>query len=98
MKSSLNKLFQEIRRGFEYYENNNKKQAGSVQKILLSGGSSRIQNIDKFLAEKLSIPVEINYPFKNVNIDSKNFDLDNLRLNAVQFNIALGLAIRKVGV
>jgi type IV pilus assembly protein PilM len=90
---ALNKLLNDIRRSFDYYESTVKKKP--VQKILLSGGSSKIKNIDRFLSERLGIPVEINYPFKNININSKNFDFDYLRANAVHFNVALGLALRK---
>ncbi|HRU38954.1 MAG TPA: type IV pilus assembly protein PilM [Candidatus Goldiibacteriota bacterium] len=92
---SLNKLLNDIRRAFDYYESTQKKKP--VQKILLSGGSSKIKNIDRFLSERLGIPVEINYPFKNISINSKNFDFDYLRANAVQFNVALGLALRMGG-
>lgn len=91
---SLNKLTNDIKRSFEFYESTGKKR--SVQKILLSGGSSKIRNIDRFLSDRLGIPVELNYPFKNININAKNFDLDYLRTNAVQLNVALGLALRKV--
>lgn len=89
---ALNKLLNDIRRSFDYYESTVKKRP--VQKILLSGGSSKIKNIDRFLSERLGIPVEINFPFKNININSKNFDFDFLRANAVSFNVALGLALR----
>jgi Tfp pilus assembly PilM family ATPase len=90
---ALNKLLNDIKRSFDYYESTVKR--SPVQKILLSGGSSKIKNIDRFLSERLGIPAEINYPFKNININSKNFDFDYLRANAVHFNIALGLALRK---
>jgi len=90
---ALNKLLNDIRRSFDYYESTVKRKP--VQKILLSGGSSKIKNIDRFLSERLGIPVEINYPFKNINISSKSFDFDYLRANAVHFNVALGLALRK---
>lgn len=90
---ALNKLLNDVRRSFDYFESTVKKKP--VQKILLSGGSSKIKNIDRFLSEKLGIPVEINYPFKNVTINSKSFDFDYLRANAVHFNVALGLALRK---
>jgi type IV pilus assembly protein PilM len=90
---ALNKLLNDVRRSFDYYESTVKKKP--VQKILLSGGSSKIKNIDRFLSERLGIPVEINYPFKNISINSKNFDFDYLRANAVHFNVALGLALRK---
>lgn len=90
---ALNKLLNDIKRSFDFYESTVKKKP--VQKILLSGGSSKIKNIDRFLSERLAMPVEINYPFKNININSKNFDLDYLRANAVFFNVALGLALRR---
>ncbi len=90
---ALNKLLNDIRRSFDYYESTFKKKP--VQKILISGGSSKIKNIDRFLSERLGIPVEVNYPFKNITISSKNFDFDYLRANAVHFNVALGLALRK---
>jgi type IV pilus assembly protein PilM len=90
---ALNKLVNDIRRSFDYYESTIKRKP--VQKIMLSGGSSKIKNIDRFLSERLGLPVEINYPFKNININSKNFDFDYLRANAVHFNVALGLALRK---
>jgi len=89
---ALNKMLNDIRRAFDYYESTVKRKP--VQKILLSGGTSKIKNIDRFLSERLGIPVEINYPFKNINISSKNFDFDYLRANAVHFNVALGLALR----
>ena len=92
---ALNKMLNDIRRSFDYYEGTVKRKP--VQKILLSGGSSKIKNIDRFLSERLGIPVEINYPFKNINISSKNFDFDYLRANAVHFNVALGLALRAAG-
>lgn len=90
---ALNKLLNDVRRAFDYYESTVKRKP--VQKILLSGGTSKIKNIDRFLSERLGMPVEINYPFKNINISSKNFDFDYLRANAVHFNVALGLALRK---
>lgn len=93
---ALNKLMNDIKRSFDFYESTGKKR--SVQKILLSGGSSKIRNIDRFLSERLGIPVEINYPFKNININAKAFDFDYLRTNAVHFNVALGLALRKAGI
>jgi type IV pilus assembly protein PilM len=90
---ALNKILSDVKRAFDYYESTVKRKP--VQKILLSGGTSKIKNIDRFLSERLGMPVEINYPFKNININSKNFDFDYLRANAVHFNVALGLALRK---
>jgi len=89
----LNKLVAEIRRSFDYYESSIRKTP--VSRILLSGGTARLQNIDKFLSEKLNLPVEVNDPFKSIHIPEKLFDPQFIAANAQLFNIALGLALRQ---
>src|ERR1035437_3939018 len=52
--TALNKLLNDVRRSFDYYESTVKRKP--VQKILLSGGTSKIKNIDRFLSERLGMP------------------------------------------
>lgn len=54
--TTLGKLVTEIRRAFDFYESQTKKRG--IGKIYLSGGSSKFVNMDKFLQERLKIPVE----------------------------------------
>jgi type IV pilus assembly protein PilM len=90
----LNKLLAEIRRSFDYYESSIRKKA--VSRILLSGGAARLKNIDKFLSEKLNVPVEWNDPFKAIEISESLFDRDFIAANSPLFNVGLGLALRQV--
>jgi type IV pilus assembly protein PilM len=91
----LNKLIAEIRRSFSYYESSIRKKP--VSRIILSGGSARLKNFDKYLAEKLNVPVDFNDPFKAVQIPERFFDVDYIKANAQRFNVGVGLALRTVG-
>jgi len=88
----LNKLLAEIRRSFDYYESSIRKKP--VSRIFLSGGTARLKNIDKYLAEKLNVPVEWNDPFKAIEI-SEAFDRDFVTAHAPLLNVGLGLALRQ---
>ncbi len=89
----LNKLLAEIRRSFDYYESSIRKKA--VSRILLSGGTAHLKNLEKYLAEKMNVPVELNDPFKQVQVAERKFDLDFIREHAQEFNVGLGLALRQ---
>lgn len=89
----LNKLLAEIRRSFDYYETTIRRKP--ISRILLSGGTSRLKNLDKYLSEKLNLPVELNDPFKNIRIEDRKFDRDFITANAQIFNVSLGLALRQ---
>lgn len=88
----LNKLVAEIQRSFDYYESTIRKKP--ISRIVLSGGAARLKNLDKYLAEKFNLKVEVNDPFKEILIPEKKFDLDFIRRNAQMFNVAVGLALR----
>jgi type IV pilus assembly protein PilM len=90
----LNKLIAEIRRSFSYYESSIRKKP--ISRVILSGGSARLKNFDKYLAEKLNLPVDLNDPFKTVQIPERFFDVDFIKANAQRFNVGVGLALRQV--
>ncbi len=89
----LNKLVAEIQRSFDYYESSIRKKP--VSRIVLSGGAAKLKNLDKYLAEKFDVTVELNDPFKEIIIPEKKFDLDFISRNAQQFNVGIGLALRQ---
>ncbi len=94
IRKSLDSLVNEITRSFEYYTSN--RGGLSVKKIVLSGGTSLLKNIDKFLAQQIEIPVETINPFKNIIYDSRNFPSEFLFSLAPLFSISVGLALREV--
>ncbi len=89
----LNKLLGEIRRSFDYYETQARKK--TVERVMLLGGSARLKNVNRFLANKLGIPVEYFSTFRNVE-SQKSIDLEQLAEKEYHMGVCLGLALRQV--
>ncbi|MCK5219806.1 type IV pilus assembly protein PilM, partial [bacterium] len=90
----LNKLVAEIQRSFDYYESSIRR--GTISRIQLSGGTSRLKKIEKYLADKLNLVVGMNDPFQNISIPEKEFDIGFITARAQMFNVVVGLAMRQV--
>jgi type IV pilus assembly protein PilM len=65
-----------------------------LQGIYLSGGSSRFEGLDRYLAQETGVPVEIFNPLKNIGTDQRKFDPAYIEYIAPQFAICIGLALR----
>ena len=83
----------EITRSFGYFKTASGNE--SIDKIMLSGGSSKIKNLNSFLQERLEIPVEIANPFRKIEIPSE-FDSDYIRDITPIAAVAVGLGIRRL--
>ena len=92
MTPVLNKLLGEIRRSFDYYETQARKK--TVERVILLGGSARLKNVNRFLANKLGIPVEHFAAFRNVE-PSKGIDAEQLADKEFHMGVCLGLALRQ---
>ena len=69
----------------------------SIEKIYISGGSSRIPGFQKFLEIETDSRVEELNPFANLQISEKVFDPRYLSYMAPQASVAVGLALRSIG-
>ena len=58
--------------------------------------SSIQERVKEIVMDKLNVTVELNDPFKNVQISEKDFDLEYIADHAQIFNIGVGLALRQV--
>ena len=85
----------EIQRSFDFFRATSADQ--EIDQIILSGGCARISNLDGFLKERLNMEVEINNPFRNIDINEKKFDSQYISENAPLAAVGIGLALRKVG-
>jgi type IV pilus assembly protein PilM len=68
-----------------------------VDDILLSGGSSLIPGLSKYLSMETDLHVEKLNPFANLEIKEKLFDAAYLNYCAPLAVIAIGLALRSIG-
>jgi len=67
-----------------------------IEKIYITGGSSRLPGFKKYLENETEIPVlELN-PFANLHVNDKVFDPQYLSYMAPQAGVAVGLALRSI--
>jgi type IV pilus assembly protein PilM len=89
-ETPLNNLAEEIRISLDYFEARTNR---AVDKIFITGGSSRLSGIDNFLNHILSVEVK---PLSFV--DRLNFDAavnrEDFKLNSDLMSVSIGLALR----
>jgi type IV pilus assembly protein PilM len=83
----------EIKRALDFF--NATYRDTKIDRILLSGGSSRLQGFDRLLNKETGLIVEIFNPLKRVDYDAKSFDAEYVDHLGPQMAICLGLAFRK---
>lgn len=93
-----NKFANELKRSIEYYFSSDMTQE-SIEKLILTGGSSAIPGLDKYISEKLKIQTERGRVLGQVNI-SKNINAESARQmieHESTLGVLLGLAMRGLG-
>jgi type IV pilus assembly protein PilM len=88
----------EIQKTMDFYRATVEDGESAVQKILISGGGSKLTGLVEFLSKQFEIPVEIFDPFRKIRIDSRGFDPEYMREIVPEMAIAVGLALRGVDV
>jgi type IV pilus assembly protein PilM len=68
----------------------------AVEKILVSGGGSKLNGLIEFLSHRFDMPVEIFDPFKKIKVDARGFDPEYMKEIVPEMAIAVGLALRGV--
>jgi type IV pilus assembly protein PilM len=86
----------EIQKTFDFYRATTDDNETQVQKILISGGGSKLAGLAGELSQRLELPVEVLNPFRKINIDSNKFDPDYIKEIVPEMAVAVGLAMRGV--
>jgi type IV pilus assembly protein PilM len=86
----------EIQKTFDFYKQTADDSQTVVQKILISGGGSKLSGLAQDLSRRLELPVEVLNPFRNINVDSSKFDPQYLNEIMPEMAVAVGLAMRGV--
>jgi len=82
----------ELKKAIDLFYTNNPDM--TLNKIILSGGGSRVQGLDQFFAGEIGLQVEIFNPFKAIKSDIKKIDQEYLEYIGPEMAISIGLAIR----
>jgi len=69
----------------------------TLARMYLCGGSAKVPALQRILAERSRVPVEIIDPFRRLIIDEARFDMDFIRAHAAEATVGLGLALRRQG-
>lgn len=86
----------EIQKTMDFYRATVEDGESAVQKILVSGGGSKLAGLVDFLGRRFEVPVEMFDPFRKIKVDARGFDPDYMREIVPEMAIAVGLALRGV--
>ncbi len=84
----------EIQKTFDFFKAT--ASSDQIDRIMLSGGASRVDGFKEMVQERFNAPVEEFDPFRAVTWDTKKLGGDPRELAATAA-VAVGLALRKVG-
>src|ERR687891_397363 len=86
----------EMKKTVDFYRATAQDGEGTIQKILIAGGGSKLPGIADFLTQRFDIPVEVFDPFRQIEVDERKFDPDYMREIVPEMAVAVGLALRGV--
>lgn len=95
LKTASEVLALEIGNTIDFYQSSTTYE--KINRLYLSGGGAKIKDFDIILQQQTGIPVEIINPFKKIEYNEKNFDIEYLREIGPLMAVGVGLASRKVG-
>jgi len=95
IESVATRLLDELERSFAYYYTQLPVYRKNIDRVILSGGSAKLANLDNFLSNGLGMTVVEGNPFAKITIPPK-FDQEYIKKVAPAFSVAVGLALKGV--
>ncbi len=96
IESASELLALEIKKTFDFYRATAEDGSATVERILISGGGSKLRDLPEYLANRFEIPVEAFDPFRRIKVDGRRFDQNTMRELVPEMAVAVGLALRGV--
>jgi len=95
LRTVTENLLLEIQKTFDFF----KATAASdrIDRVLVSGGTSRVDGFLERLGERFNVPVELFDPFRKIQIDPRKLGIERLEDVAPTSAVAVGLALRRGG-
>jgi type IV pilus assembly protein PilM len=87
-------ICEEIQRSLEFFRSTTSE--GEIKKMIISGGCAKIKGLDRFLSQRLDVPVDLADPFRNIHCSEKVFDPEYLQAMAPVAAVGVGLALRRM--
>jgi type IV pilus assembly protein PilM len=86
----------EVQKTMDFYRAIAEDGGGTVQKIYISGGGSKLPGLSAYLSNRFEMTVEVFDPFRQIKVDVRRFDPDYMREVVPEMVVAVGLALRGV--
>jgi type IV pilus assembly protein PilM len=96
LNMNMQNLLEEIEKTFSFYEAGGKEEK-KIEVTFLSGGLSKLKNLQQNFEEKFNVKTETLNPFRRISYNDKKFDPLYFDELAALFGVATGLATRKMG-
>jgi type IV pilus assembly protein PilM len=85
----------EIQKTFDFFKAT--ASSDQIDRIMLSGGASRVEGFAEALQDRFGTPVEMFDPFRKVTLDPKKFSAEQRDAIVPTAAVAVGLALRRAG-
>ena len=95
LRAMTENVMVEVQKTFDFFKATASTE--HIDKIMLSGGASRVEGFAEALQERFGTPVERFDPFKKVTLDVEKFSADQREAMAPTAAVAVGLALRRAG-
>jgi len=95
LRAVTENIMLEVQKTFDFFRGTTGTER--IDRIVLSGGTSRVEGFAEMLAERFEAEVEIFDPFKNVSFEAAKFGVESTADVAATAAVAVGLALRRVG-
>ncbi|MBI4863686.1 MAG: type IV pilus assembly protein PilM [Candidatus Riflebacteria bacterium] len=92
VQTTIEELAGEIRRSFDYFKAQTREPL--IHRVILTGGTSKLKNLDVFLTNEFGIDVEMADPLQGIEVALPNPEV--LEDYLQDFTVAIGLALRGV--
>jgi type IV pilus assembly protein PilM len=87
-------IAEEIQRSFEFFRTTAADEV--IDRMVISGGCAKIKGLDRFLSNRLGLPVSVADPFRGLYYSDKFFDAEYLQDMAPVAAVSVGLALRRM--
>jgi type IV pilus assembly protein PilM len=87
-------MAEEIQRSFEFFRTTAADEV--IDRMVISGGCAKIKSLDRFLSNRLGLPVSVADPFQGLYYSDKFFDPEYLQDMAPVAAVSVGLALRRM--
>jgi len=94
MATVSDEIAEEIHRSFEFFRTTIADEV--IDKMVISGGCAKLKGFERFLSNRLGLPVSVANPFQSFYCNENMFDPDYLRDMAPVAAVCVGLALRRI--